>query len=76
MLSFGNILCAAQSSARPKSSFPFYEKLYTYGSPRVSDSAQIQIFFPMKEAIVTTPYSDFNLKVAIELGKNDLWEVH
>ena len=37
MLSFGNTLCAAQRSARPKSSFPFYEKLYTYVSPRVSD---------------------------------------
>ena len=36
MLSFGNTLCAAQISARPKSSFPFYEKLYTYVSPRVS----------------------------------------
>ena len=30
VLSFGNTLCAAQNSARPKSSFPFYEKLYTY----------------------------------------------
>ena len=38
MLSFGNTLCAAQNSARPKSSFPFYEKLYTYVSPRVSAS--------------------------------------
>ena len=36
MLSFGNTLCAAQRSARPKSSFLFYEKLYTYVSPRVS----------------------------------------
>ena len=36
MLSFGNTFCAAQMSARPKSSFPFYEKLYTYVSPRVS----------------------------------------
>ena len=36
MLSFGNTLCAAQRLARPKSSFPFYEKLYTYVSPRVS----------------------------------------
>ena len=36
MLSFGSTLCAAQRSARPKTSFPFYEKLYTYVSPRVS----------------------------------------
>ena len=36
MLSFGNRLCAAQRLARPKSWFPFYEKLYTYVSPRVS----------------------------------------
>ena len=36
VLSLGNTLCAAQNSARPKSSFPFYEKLYTYVSPRVS----------------------------------------
>ena len=35
MLSFGNTLCAAQISAQPKSSFPFYEKLYTYVSPTV-----------------------------------------
>ena len=35
MLSFGNTLCAAQRSARPKSSYPFYEKRYTYVSPRV-----------------------------------------
>ena len=37
MLSFDNTLCAAQISARPKSSYPFYEKLYTYVSPRVSE---------------------------------------
>ena len=36
MMSFGNTLCAAQMSARPKSSPSFYEKLYTYVSPRVS----------------------------------------
>jgi len=36
MLSFDNTLCAAQISARPKSSFPFYEKLYTFVSSRVS----------------------------------------
>ena len=36
MLSFGSTICAAQISARPKSSFPLYEKLYTYVSPRVS----------------------------------------
>ena len=36
MLSFGSTLCAAQRAARPKSSHPFYEKLYTYVSPRVS----------------------------------------
>ena len=30
MLSFGNATCAAQISARPKSSFPFYEKLSAY----------------------------------------------
>ena len=36
MLSFDNTLCAAQISARPKSSFPFHEKLYTYVSSRVS----------------------------------------
>ena len=36
MLSFGNTLCAAQRLARPKSSVLFYEKLYTYVSPRVS----------------------------------------
>ena len=36
MLSFGNALCAAQISARPKSSIPFHEKLCTYVSPRVS----------------------------------------
>ena len=36
MLSFGSTLCAAQRLARPRSSFPFYEKLYTYVSPRVS----------------------------------------
>ena len=35
MLSFGNALCAAQNNARPKSLFPFYEKLYTYISPMV-----------------------------------------
>ena len=36
MLSFGNTTCAAQIAARPKSSFPFYEKLSTYVSPMVS----------------------------------------
>ena len=36
MLLFGNTLCAAQMSAQPKSSFLFYEKLYTYVSPKVS----------------------------------------
>ena len=36
MLSFGNATCAAQISAQPKSSFPFYEKLSTYVSLRVS----------------------------------------
>ena len=36
MLYFGNTICAAQMSARPKSSNPFYEKLSIYISPRVS----------------------------------------
>ena len=36
MLCFGNTICAAQMSARPKSSNPFYEKLSIYVSPRVS----------------------------------------
>ena len=36
LLSFDNTLCAAQRSARPKSSILFYQKLYTYFSPRVS----------------------------------------
>jgi hypothetical protein len=36
MLSFGNATCAAQISAQPKSSLPFYEKLSTYVSLRVS----------------------------------------
>ena len=36
MLYFGNTICAAQMSARPKSSNPFYEKLSIYVSPRVS----------------------------------------
>jgi hypothetical protein len=36
MLSFGNTICAAQISARPKSSFLFYEKLNTYVFLRVS----------------------------------------
>ena len=37
MLYFSNTICAAQMSARPKSSNPFYEKLSIYVSPRVSD---------------------------------------
>ena len=37
MLSFGNTICAAQISARPKSSFLFYEKLNPYVSCRVSE---------------------------------------
>ena len=36
VLSFGNTVCADQISARPKSSFLFYEKLSTYASPMVS----------------------------------------
>ena len=36
MLSFSNTICAAQMSARPRSSNLFYEKLYTYVSPKVS----------------------------------------
>ena len=36
MLKFGNTIWAAQLAARPKSSVPFYEKLSTYVSPRVS----------------------------------------
>ena len=40
MLSFGNTICVAQRTAQPKSSFPFYEKLSTYVSPRVSEITQ------------------------------------
>ena len=44
MLSFGNMyIMAAQISARSKSSFPFYEKMYTYVSPRVSDYKEIVV---------------------------------
>ena len=49
MLSFGNTLSAAQGSAQPKSSFPFYEKQYTYVSPRVfvyAQSLNMEIFHP------------------------------
>ena len=46
MLSFGNTLCAAQRSARPKSSYPFYEKLCTYVSPRVSVPTRLLIALP------------------------------
>ena len=44
MLSFGNTTSAAQIAARPRSSFPFYEKLSIYVSPRVSgdDHAALQ----------------------------------
>ena len=41
MLSYDNTLCAVQIFARPKSSFPFYEKLYAYVSPRVSVSSAL-----------------------------------
>ena len=40
MLKFDNTIWAAQLAARPKSSFPFYEKLSTYVSPRVSEITQ------------------------------------
>ena len=40
MLKFGNTIWAAQLAARPKSSVPFYEKLSTYVSPRVSEITQ------------------------------------
>ena len=36
MLSFCRRTCSAKISVWPKSSYPFYEKLYTYVSPRVS----------------------------------------
>ena len=36
MLLLSSALFAAQRSAQPKSSFPFFKKLYTYVSPRVS----------------------------------------
>ena len=47
MLYFGNTICAAQMSARPKSSNLFYEKLSIYVSPRVSG-----INIPMNMAIL------------------------
>ena len=43
MLSFGNTLCTAQRLARPKSSFPFCGKLYTYVSPRVSAYRELPV---------------------------------
>ena len=55
MLSFGNTLCAAQRSARPKSSFPFYKKLYTYVSPRVSGfipSSRVASFFQKWQVVI------------------------
>ena len=38
MLSFGNTICTAQISARPKSLFPLYEKLNPYDSRVVPGS--------------------------------------
>ena len=50
MLSFGITVCAAQRLARPKSSFTFYEKLYTYVSPRVSGLNQSMALHKIEES--------------------------
>ena len=58
MLSFDSTLCAAQRSARPKFSFPFYEKLYTYVSPRVSGIFLARIF-PSGLSLYTLVMNEF-----------------
>ena len=62
MLSFGNTICAAQMSARPKSSNPFYEKLSIYVSPRVSavmfalcKNKNLHCYFMMQWILSSTP---------------------
>ena len=45
MLKFGNTIWAAQLATRPKSSVPFYEKLSTYVSPRVSGCNKLLLYF-------------------------------
>ena len=68
ILSFGNILCAAQRLAWPKSSFPFYENLYTYVSPRVSayrvhfPKGSRLLGWPTSPALKNTLFFDINLK--------------
>ena len=58
MLSFGNTLCAAQQWTRPKSSYLFYEKLYTYVSPRVSGIFLARIF-PSGLSLYTLVINEF-----------------